>query len=455
LRLADSTGQRLLARIVFFGLSGSLAIGTLTAIVLPALRLDVIGCTTGLVALVGLGVAWTLRRFGYSLIAPEAFAREILDTLEDGVVLMGEDGRLRDANRAFLRMIGEAPLSAIGRPIRAWLPDLPGPGVIQDPSGSTLRRLERRVGGAWPVVLSAPVACRAGTRLVGHALLVRDRREVVSLQRQLAVSARLAAVGDLALPISQAISEPTARVREELEGLALDWEASRDVLELAALDEACAEAIEEGRELIAECIEGAGRITSIVREVAGFSSEGDRQDFADHPLDRIVDRAMRIAAAQAPSDLAVDARLEPGVRILCHFAEIERVVTNLLVNAIHALAGKPAGRRRIAVDVTTRGHRARVTVEDDGCGIEPELIDRIFDPFFTTKPVGKGTGLGLAISYHIVRAHGGEIHVASEPGRGTRVTVDLPVARTGPRAEQQRVASQAAGLDDDAGRSRV
>ncbi len=408
----------------------------MTAIVLPALHVDVVGVTTGLVAGVGLAVAWTLRRFGYSLIAPEAFAREILDTLQDGVVLLGEDGRLRDANRAFLRMIGETPVSAIGRPIRTWLPELPGPGAAPESSGSTLRRLEPQGGGAWPVVLSTPVACRSGARLVGHALLVRDRREVVSLQRQLAVSARLAAVGDLALPISQAISEPTARVREELEGLSLDWEASRDVLELVALDEACAEAIDEGRELIAECVEGADRITSIVREVAGFSSEGDRQDFADHPLDRIVERAIKIAAAQAPPELALDARLDPGVRILCHFAEIERVVTNLLVNAIHALSGQPAGRGRIAVDVSARGRRARVTVEDDGCGIEPELIDRIFDPFFTTKPVGKGTGLGLAISYHIVKAHGGEIRVASDPGRGTRITIELPsTSRTPLRVE--------------------
>jgi signal transduction histidine kinase len=67
-------------------------------------------------------------------------------------------------------------------------------------------------------------------------------------------------------------------------------------------------------------------------------------------------------------------------------------------------------------------------VEDDGCGIDPEIRDRIFDPFFTTKKVGEGTGLGLGIAYGIVTSHGGDLSVDSTPGRGTRFSVHLPIA---------------------------
>ena len=67
-----------------------------------------------------------------------------------------------------------------------------------------------------------------------------------------------------------------------------------------------------------------------------------------------------------------------------------------------------------------------MVVEDDGCGVAPAVRERIFDPFFTTKPVGRGTGLGLSIAYEIVRSHGGEIWVESEPGRGSAFHVRLP-----------------------------
>ena len=68
-----------------------------------------------------------------------------------------------------------------------------------------------------------------------------------------------------------------------------------------------------------------------------------------------------------------------------------------------------------------------VRIEDDGPGIPEAARERLFDPFFTTKPEGQGTGLGLSISYEIVRDHGGEIRVHSEPGSGTAMEVRLPL----------------------------
>ena len=81
---------------------------------------------------------------------------------------------------------------------------------------------------------------------------------------------------------------------------------------------------------------------------------------------------------------------------------------------------------RIRVSTASARGSVTVLVEDDGCGIAPELQARVFDPFFTTKPVGVGTGLGLGIAYQIVRNHGGEIRLDTDPGRGTRVRVRLP-----------------------------
>jgi len=262
MRLADAGGQLQLARVIFFGISTALVAGTLTAVVLPLLEIDSLGITTTLVSFVGLAAAWTLRRYGYSLISPEAFAREILDTLEDGVILVGEGGILRDANRAFLRMLGTHDAAVLGRPISESIPMFPDQSAsIESPS---FMELVTRTGERVPIVVSAPVACMGGRRLAGQAFLLRDRREIVAIQRQLVVSARLAAVGDLSKSISQSINQPIARVRGELAGLSIDWQTAEDILELAHLREHCREAMDEGRELIDECVEGIDRIFAIV-----------------------------------------------------------------------------------------------------------------------------------------------------------------------------------------------
>jgi two-component system NtrC family sensor kinase len=74
-----------------------------------------------------------------------------------------------------------------------------------------------------------------------------------------------------------------------------------------------------------------------------------------------------------------------------------------------------------------RGNFARVVIRDSGPGISQDVLERIFDPFFTTKGVGQGTGLGLSISYEIIKKHGGDIIVKSEPGRGAEFTIEIPI----------------------------
>ncbi len=170
------------------------------------------------------------------------------------------------------------------------------------------------------------------------------------------------------------------------------------------------------------------RIHSIVREVGGFSSENSREDFLQTSFDQIVACSLRIAQLNAPYRLMIEKNFDPEVRIDCHSEEIERAVTNLLVNSMRALEGNLPGTGHLALAVAAIGDRAVLHVEDDGGGIDAEVLDRIFDPFFATKPAGKGMGLGLAISYHIVKGLGGDIRVCSVPGRGTSVSVELPLA---------------------------
>ena len=124
--------------------------------------------------------------------------------------------------------------------------------------------------------------------------------------------------------------------------------------------------------------------------------------------------------------------------VLADPTQVHQLVSNLVSNAVHAL--RPDGGQILlslapfdATEADCRTHPglrpgrfARLSVQDTGCGMDPETLARIFEPFFTTRPLGKGTGLGLAIVHGIVMAHGGRITVTSEPGAGTTLHVDFP-----------------------------
>ncbi len=109
--------------------------------------------------------------------------------------------------------------------------------------------------------------------------------------------------------------------------------------------------------------------------------------------------------------------------------QIQQVLVNLIQNSQKALQGRKYPKIRVSVESESPGQSGEVivTVEDNGCGIRKEHLDKLFIPFFTTSP--SGTGLGLSISHKIIEAHQGRIEVASEEGRFTKFTVVLPYSR--------------------------
>jgi len=113
-------------------------------------------------------------------------------------------------------------------------------------------------------------------------------------------------------------------------------------------------------------------------------------------------------------------------RVLGDPSGLRQVCMNLLVNAHQAIKGK--GQVRVTTTYTDDA-MVSIGIDDTGCGIGQETIDRIWDPFFTTKEVGQGVGLGLALTFDIIKRHGGDIQVESKLGEGSRFTVRLPAGR--------------------------
>ena len=120
----------------------------------------------------------------------------------------------------------------------------------------------------------------------------------------------------------------------------------------------------------------------------------------------------------------IESLSEESLWINGNSGDINQILVNLGVNSLEAM---PDGGILTFRTVILEGNWAEVSVEDTGSGMTPEVLARVMEPFFTTREVGKGTGLGLSMTYGVVKAHGGTINIASQPGKGT--TVRLKFAR--------------------------
>jgi PAS domain S-box-containing protein len=404
------------------GITQLLVVGSLTDALLPWLGHPVPQLATTSYALMGVIFAWSMRRFGYSILSPGTFAAQITESMGEGLVLLRLDGRIRAVNGGLVQMLGLAREEILTRRI-GELVTLP----LTDPP-QELREartwLQGPGGQRIPVSVTTTLLRDARGADTGLAVTVRDLREIEALQQRLVLSGRMVAVGQLAAGVAHEVNNPTSYVRSNMLLLREYWQNAAALLDKVRKKEHEAAALfADGAELIDESLEGIERIASIVQQIGRFSRGGDERDRERADLNLIIDSALRMARPRLGE---VRVERAPGAlpEIECAPRELEQVFLNLLLNAADAVGS--SGTIRIASAVV--GARVRIEVADDGGGIAPEQLARVFDPFFTTKPVGQGTGLGLAISYEIVQRHGGEIEVRSELGRGSVFSVWLPLS---------------------------
>jgi len=169
---------------------------------------------------------------------------------------------------------------------------------------------------------------------------------------------------------------------------------------------------------------GADRTATIVQNLRTFSRNSG-EEIAPFDLREGIDLTIELLNPIIKDRVEIIRDYVDIRAVECSQGEINQVFMNILSNACQAIDGEGAVRitiREIDLGVV-------VNIEDSGCGISEQAIERIFDPFFTTKDVGKGTGLGLSISYNIIQAHGGTIDVESKVGVGSKFRLWLPTRR--------------------------
>ncbi|MDB4944401.1 MAG: Histidine kinase [Labilithrix sp.] len=244
-------------------------------------------------------------------------------------------------------------------------------------------------------------------------LITRDVTEAKELQGKLLQAERLAALGLLAASVGHEIRQPLSYVM-----------ASLDVLEREL---ATAAVNERASTSLANLRSGSRRIAEIAASLDLLSGRRKREAA---PIDVRVplQAALDLCASELSTCSAVVRSTPELPRVRGDESELCQVFANLLLNAAQAQGPDRDKAHQVTVRASQQDGRVRVVVEDTGSGIAPAHFPHVFDPFFTTKEKGRGTGLGLFISRGIVEAQGGELRISSEPGRGTRVEVLLPIA---------------------------
>ena len=181
---------------------------------------------------------------------------------------------------------------------------------------------------------------------------------------------------------------------------------------------------------------GTERIQQVVSALSQFSrlnNEGYKLVDLNQELDNTLLLLQDYFQPKGLQSLVIEKHYSELPRVECSPALINQVFMHLIENAIDALQSCDENRCeitqqfKVTIATTATGNSVQVAISDNGPGIETDQQAQLFDPFFTTKPVGKGTGLGLAISHNIIAKHSGTLEFASQLGKGTTFTVELPI----------------------------
>jgi len=393
----------------------------------------------------------------------------LLDSMGEGVVLIGQDYTIIDANRKFQEMTGVTDVRGRlchqvchGFDDPCWQVD---PGRHNCPvreafasgkSATAVHCHQHRDGSKRFVEIRAlPVRDHEG-RVVQVVELLTDITEQRELENRLRQSEKLESLGQLAAGIAHDMNNILTPILGNAELL------------LASLGKEDPRSAE-----VRDIRVAAQRAADLVRQLLSFTR---RQILSKKrlSLDEVVQEQIALLRRLVPQDIEIQTFLDDGRYLIeADPTQLQQVLLNLAANARDAMP--QGGRLVVETDCVTgmdavcrtcgekiTGDFVRLMVSDTGCGMDEETAGRAFEPFFTTKEQGKGTGMGLATVLGIMHQHHGHVNLYTEPGLGTTFRLYFPVAanqdrsgepvdkiRLGDRLEQCRGRERILVVDDD------
>ena len=245
----------------------------------------------------------------------------------------------------------------------------------------------------------------------GIVLFVEDRGDVVVASQADLQRERLAALGFMVAGVCHEISNPLTAVQSMMQML-------------LGRGDVGAEALHKGLCIVSDNVR---RVMEISRRLVDFSRVVEEPHAAIEIDAAVIEAVALLRQGLHTRDISVDHFPELGAVVMGNAGQLQEVIYNILINAVHAMGD----RGRIFVTTcTTEARRVTVHISDTGPGIPEDVLPRIFDPFFTTKPSGQGTGLGLAIAYELVREHRGVLRAFNNLQGGATFELDLPLAHS-------------------------
>jgi signal transduction histidine kinase len=251
----------------------------------------------------------------------------------------------------------------------------------------------------------------ADRRVIALVAVGRDLTERREFEAQLLQNEKLAALGVLAGGIAHELRNPLAVVS-----------AAAQLLQDKSLPPDGAE------DCVQRICHGVVRMAGIIEGLLSFARPPDKGRKTDLDLRPIITEALTAMANHGALTKYELLTKFPGEPVTVHgnACLLQQLVTNLVLNAVHSMAGRGGN---VALTVDSTDTHALLFVADVGCGIPAAHLRKVFDPFFTTMPLGQGTGLGLSICHSIVQQHFGKIEIASQEDQGTTVKVMLPLGK--------------------------
>jgi two-component system sensor histidine kinase AtoS len=361
----------------------------------------------------------------------------IIENSADIIITVTPDGFIETFNRGAEEALGYSRAEVIGRPIETLFADPRERdiAIARLADSDNVRNYETRFlakdGQIRDVLLTLSRLRDREGNAIGTFGISKDITQEKELLRELVQSKKFAAIGEAVTGIHHAIKN----MLNTLKGGAY--------LVRLGLDKDRRQQIAEGRAMIEEGIE---RITDLSHRMLHYAREWKpelrRVDLNDLAA-RVLESNRQAAASQG---VVLRHDLPEGLpAVLCDPELIHLAATDILINAIDACAWKEygAGERPEVVltnALTDGGDVFVIEIRDNGCGMSEELRRNIFTPFFSTKKIA-GAGLGLAQTERIIRAHGGQVLVESEPDRGAAFRIHLPL--DGPGESREAVDGQA------------